>query len=167
MRNAMHTQASRCTVQTCISKSIPLHHGDRAIVFNAFTVQEDSNWGKSRMRDNEPEPFSDAHDAVLVPLCWNYMRSAGSAARPALPPLAPEADSDTQPHHPPASSSQPQYVEKQITIPQVSTETHTRSSVKRAASPASSPDAATEPQIVKKIRQPLAGCKLEHNSLET
>ena len=53
LQNVMHTQASRHTVQICTSRTIPLHHGDRALVFNAFAVQEDSGWGKSHRDDKK------------------------------------------------------------------------------------------------------------------
>ena len=66
----MGTQASRRTVQVCTSKAIPRHRGDRAIVFNAFAVKEESGWGKSYKRHGKPDPFSDYHDVVLVPVCW-------------------------------------------------------------------------------------------------
>ena len=67
-KDAMSTQASRRTVQICTSKTIPLHHGDRAIVINAFALHENSGWGKSFSRT----AFSDAHDVVFVPLSWAY-----------------------------------------------------------------------------------------------
>ena len=90
LKGAMDTEASRRSVQTCTSKAIPLHHGDRAIVFNAFAAQENSGWGKSHIRDNEPLPFSDGHDVVLVPIYWSQVRAtethaSSSAARPASP----------------------------------------------------------------------------------
>ena len=47
LKHAMDTQASRRSVQTCTSARIPRHHGDRAVVFNAFAAQEHSGWGKT------------------------------------------------------------------------------------------------------------------------
>ena len=44
---AKDTQASRHSVQTCRSKAAPRHPGDRAIVFNALALQEESGCGKS------------------------------------------------------------------------------------------------------------------------
>ena len=72
LRDAMETQHTRRTVQVCTSKAIPLAHGDRAIVFNAFAAKEDSGFGKSYTREGY-EPISDGHDVVLVPLCWNVL----------------------------------------------------------------------------------------------
>ena len=71
------------------SRAVPSHHGDRAIVFNAFARQEESGWGKSYPRDAEPSPLSDAHDVVLVPLRWGHLPAAGSAEQPVFQPLAP------------------------------------------------------------------------------
>ena len=70
LRHAKDTQASRHSVQTCKSKAAPRHPGDRAIVFNALALQEESGYGKSYKRDGKPHPFSDHHDVVLVPVCW-------------------------------------------------------------------------------------------------
>jgi hypothetical protein len=82
-KDAMNTQASRRTVQVCTSKTIPCHHGDRAIAINVNALQEDSGWGKSHKRSKDLSPaFSDAHDVVLVPLFWGGMRTDSSAARP-------------------------------------------------------------------------------------
>ena len=85
LKDAKDTQTSRRSVQTCTSKAIPRHNGDRAIVFNAFAVQEESGWGKSYKRAGRPEPFSDDHDVVLVAVCWRrrVSLSSSSAARPA------------------------------------------------------------------------------------
>ena len=80
LKYAKDTQASRRTVQECTSATFPSHHGDRAIVFNAFGAQEDSHWGKRYQRDGKPEPFSDAHDVVLVPVCWRCCVSPSSSS---------------------------------------------------------------------------------------
>ena len=84
-RDAEETQASRRTVQTCTSAVIPSHHGDRAMVFNAMAAQEDSRWGKRFPRAGKEKPFSDDHDVVLVPVCWNdgVPLASSSAAQPA------------------------------------------------------------------------------------
>ena len=79
----MGTKASRRSVQVCTSKAIPITCGDRAIALNVFAAQKDSGWGKSFVRANKPRPFSDAHDVVLVPICWGTLRTPGSAAHPA------------------------------------------------------------------------------------
>ena len=70
LKQAKDTQASWHCVQTCRSKTIPRHPGDRAIVFNALALQEESGCGKSYKRHGKPDPFSDYHDVVLVPVCW-------------------------------------------------------------------------------------------------
>ena len=70
LKQAKDTQASRHSVQTCRSKAVPRHPGDRAIVFNALALQEESGCGKSYKRHGKPDPFSDYHDVVLVPVCW-------------------------------------------------------------------------------------------------
>ena len=88
LQSAKFTQASKLNVQMCTSKANPLH-GDQAIVFNAFAAQENSGWGKSYIQTNQPLPFSDNHDVVLVPVCWKHLQSASSAALPALPSVAP------------------------------------------------------------------------------
>ena len=131
----MDTQAARRTVQVCTSKPIPFHHGDRAIVFDAFAAQDNSGWGKSHIRANEPKPFSDAHDVVLVPLCWSHLQSAGGAARPALPPgaMEPQIIKPGSPRNQesPPDSPQPIDAKTQLTIPWVSTEDETSSSAAR------------------------------------
>ena len=112
--HASATQASRRTVQECKSKPKPDHNGDRALVFNAFAFAEESHFGFSYHRHGEPQPFSDAHDVVLVPLCWGRPESMsswiGSAAqwlrrfrRPAEP---------TRPARPTRPPPQPQEVEQ-------------------------------------------------------
>lgn len=68
LKEAIGTQKSRRTVQVCTSKTIPHHHGDRAIVINAFALQENSGWGKSFSRT----AFTDDHDVVFVPLSWAH-----------------------------------------------------------------------------------------------
>jgi hypothetical protein len=80
-RNMMATQASRRTVQACTSKKKPLHHGDRAIAINVTALQEESGWGKSYADEEKRQSFSDAHDVVLVPLCWD--RTNQAATQPA------------------------------------------------------------------------------------
>ena len=70
LQHAMATQASRRSVQICSSKATPRCFGDVAVVFNARAAQEDSGWGKTHIRAFKPPPFSDAHDVVLVPICW-------------------------------------------------------------------------------------------------
>ena len=85
LKKEVETQVSRRTVQVCTSKAIPIHKGDQAIVFNAYALQEASGWGKSHIHKDKPPPFSDAHDVVLVPLCWDDSRTNSSAAQPASP----------------------------------------------------------------------------------
>ena len=70
MQHAMATQASRHRLQICSSKATPRCSSDVAVVFNARAAQEDSGWGKTYIRAAKPPPFSDAHDVVLVPICW-------------------------------------------------------------------------------------------------
>ena len=70
MQHAMATQASRRSFQICRSKATPRCSSDVALVFNARAAQEDSGWGKTYIRAAKPPPFSDAHDVVLVPICW-------------------------------------------------------------------------------------------------
>ena len=70
MQHAMATQASRHSIQICSSKATPRCSSDVALVFNASATQEDSGWGKTYIRAAKPPPFSDAHDVVLVPICW-------------------------------------------------------------------------------------------------
>ena len=82
-KHAMGTQASRRSVQVCFSKADPISNGDRAIALNVFAAQEPSGWGKSFVRANKPLPFSDAHDVVLVPICWSALRALGSDIQPA------------------------------------------------------------------------------------
>ena len=77
----------------CISKDNPLH-GDEAVVFNAYAAQQTSGWGKSFPRANQAKPFSDCHDVVLVPVCWDHLHSPSSAALPATPSVNPLAASD-------------------------------------------------------------------------
>ena len=131
LQYVMEAWASRRSVQMCASKEMPLHHGDRAIVFNAFAAQENSGWGKSHIRANESKPFSDAHDVVLVPLCWSHLQSAGGAARPALPPgaMEPQIIKPGSPRNQesPPDSPQPIDAKTQLTIPWVSTEEETSS----------------------------------------
>jgi len=87
------------------------------MVFNAFAAQEDSRWGKRYPRAGKPEPFSDAHDVVLVPVCWRrcVSPSSSSAAQPAcesvhraaksqLPSAAKSSSSAAQPAVPPYAS---------------------------------------------------------------
>ena len=91
----------------CTSKAIPKSHGDRAVAINVHAFQEDSCLGISYKKNSKQEVFSDAHDAVLVPLYWN------SAVQPlALPvhtaqQLQPRADSNMRPAPtaPPAPST--------------------------------------------------------------
>ena len=82
-KHAMGTRASRRSVQVCASKADPIQSGDRAIALNVFAAKEHSGWGKSFVRANKPRPFSDAHDVVLVPICWGTFHAPGSAAHPA------------------------------------------------------------------------------------
>ena len=70
MQHAMATQASRPSIQICSSEATPRCSSDVALVFNARAAQEDSGWGKTYIRAAKPPPFSDAHDVVLVPICW-------------------------------------------------------------------------------------------------
>ena len=70
LQHVMATHASRRRVQVCSSKATPRCVGDVALVFNARAAQEDSGWGKTHIRAFKPAPFSDAHDVVLVPICW-------------------------------------------------------------------------------------------------
>ena len=70
LKQAKDTQASRHCVQLCRSKTIPRNRGDRAVVFNALALQEESGCGKSYKRHGKPDAFSDDHDVVLVPVCW-------------------------------------------------------------------------------------------------
>ena len=70
LQHVMATHASRRSVQVCSSKATPRCVGDVALVFNARAAQEDSGWGKTHIRAFKPAPFSDAHDVVLVPICW-------------------------------------------------------------------------------------------------
>ena len=65
IHEAMPNYTSRKTVQTCHSKAIP-RHGDTALVVNAIAFREDSGFGKIY----NPDAFTDAHDVVLVPLCF-------------------------------------------------------------------------------------------------
>ena len=85
LKQAKDTQASWHSVQTCRSKTLLRHPGDRAIVFNALALQEESGCGKSYKRHGKPDAFSDYHDVVLVPVCWKlYVAlSSSSAAQPA------------------------------------------------------------------------------------
>ena len=50
LSRASETQASRRRIQRCVSSfsapSYKVHHGDRAIVFNGYALQQDSHWGK-------------------------------------------------------------------------------------------------------------------------
>ena len=50
LHRASETQASRRRIQRCVSSfsapSYKVHHGDRAIVFNGYALQQDSHWGK-------------------------------------------------------------------------------------------------------------------------
>ena len=48
LAHAMETQASRRSVQVCVSKANPISSGDRAIALNVFAALEDSGWGKLR-----------------------------------------------------------------------------------------------------------------------
>ena len=161
LRDANATQDSRRTVQECKSAKFENHHGDRAVVFNAWAVQEDSRWGKNHQRAGKPKPFSDAHDVVLVPLCWrryasmssssaaqparesvhlaaespwlSAAKSSSSAAQPAVLPYAPKSTPGQRPRRWSANASQ-------VSIEagsQVLTEAHTSNS---AAQPASSSD---------------------------
>ena len=93
LQRANFTEASRQYVQMCTSKENPLH-GDEALVFNAYAAQQNSGWGKSFPRANQPKPFSDGHDVVLVPICWDHLHSPSSAALPAPPSVNPLAASD-------------------------------------------------------------------------
>ena len=95
LKDANDTQDSRRRVQECTSAKFESHHGDRAMVFNAWAVQEDSRWGKNHPRAGKPKPFSDAHDVVLVPLCWRRYASfsSSSAAQPARESVHPAAES--------------------------------------------------------------------------
>ena len=151
--DAMSTQASRRSVQTCTSAKFPRHHGDRAIVLNAFAAQEDSRWGKHYPRAGKPEPFSDAHDVVLVPVCWRrcVSPSSSSAAQPAcesvhraaksqLPSAAESSSSAAQPAVQPAP---PKPINTKpidaVAGSQVLTEAHTSNSAAQPASPSDRP----------------------------
>ena len=79
LKQAKDTQASRHSVQMCRSKTMP-RPGDRAMVFNALALQEDSGCGTSYKRHGKPDAFSDHHDVVLVPVCW------GKSDLPGFPP---------------------------------------------------------------------------------
>ena len=61
--NIVYSQASRRTVQMCVSRPDP-RQGDCALAMNVPLFQEDSRWGRSFQNPS----FSDAHDVVLVPL---------------------------------------------------------------------------------------------------
>ena len=93
LQRANFTQSSRRNVQMCISKEDPLH-GDQALVFNAYAAQQTSTWGKSFPRADQAKPFSDGHDVVLVPVCWNHLHSPSSAALTSPPSMNPLAASD-------------------------------------------------------------------------
>ena len=86
LKQAKDTQASRHSVQICRSKTMPRDPGDRAIVFNALALQEESGCGKSYKRHGKPDAFSDHHDVVLVPVCWRKPDSAGSSSELSFPP---------------------------------------------------------------------------------
>ena len=74
-----HSHASRKTVQTCQSKTIP-RHGDNALVMNAIAFQEESGFGKSYNN----KAFTDNHDVVLVPLCLCNKGTHSSVVQPVL-----------------------------------------------------------------------------------
>ena len=65
---------------------IPRNPGDRAMVFNAFALQEESGCGKSYKRHGKPDAFSDHHDVVLVPVCWRKRDSASPPSLSGFPP---------------------------------------------------------------------------------
>ena len=87
-----HSHASRKTVQTCQSKTIP-RHGDNALVVNAIAFQEESGFGKSY----NSKAFTDAHDVVLVPLCLGNKGTHSSVVQPASNPRTGPADQEEQP----------------------------------------------------------------------
>ena len=90
------------------AEQFALHRGDNAIVFNAYALQEDSRFGKSR------DGFSDAHDLVLVPLRLprqsRAARSSGRAEQPTRrDPEAPQliaSGSSGSPNHDPTRPGQ-------------------------------------------------------------
>ena len=86
LKQAKDTQASRHSVQSCRSKTVPRNPGDRAMVFNALALQEESGCGKSYKRHGKPDAFSDNHDVVLVPVCWRKRDSASPPSPSGFPP---------------------------------------------------------------------------------
>ena len=103
------------SAQLCVSTKraeVQRRHGDTAIAINAYAVHQEAEWGKSFHKPRQLEPFSDAHDAVVVKLCWNNRAAWGrrtgappvkqAVPRHATPKLMPSAELNT-----PCSAEQP------------------------------------------------------------